>query len=203
MNMEAEIPEPGDLLIVDDTPANLRLLYSMLTLQGYKVRMAPNGKLALMSAQAKPPALILLDIKMPGMSGYEVCEQLKANESTRNIPVLFLSALDQPEDKVKAFSAGGVDYITKPFHLEEVQARVDVHLSLQRAKKQLEIQNEQLKTQIAKNKELQAALRDQAIRDPLKHCLVVVVQAPDQARVYDIGDTRCLQQFAQPVEVRL
>ncbi len=120
---DAETPISGDILIVDDTPANLRLLSGMLGEQGYKVRLAPNGKLALMNAQAAPPDLILLDIKMPGLSGYEVCEQLKADPRTRDIPVIFISALDQTEDKVKAFTFGGVDYITKPFRLEESKWR--------------------------------------------------------------------------------
>ena len=131
-------PISGDILIVDDTPANLRLLSDMLVERGHKVRLAPNGKLALMGAQAVPPDLILLDIKMPGLSGYEVCEQLKADPRTRDIPVIFISALDQTEDKVKAFTFGGVDYVTKPFQLGEVLARVETHLALRAMQKQLE-----------------------------------------------------------------
>jgi two-component system sensor histidine kinase/response regulator len=130
----------GDILVVDDTPANLRLLSGLLAAQGYKVRLAPNGKLALMAAQAVPPDLILLDIKMPGLSGYEVCEQLKAEPRTEGIPVIFISALDETLDKVKAFQIGGVDYITKPFQAEEVLARVKTHLAVRNLRASLQAQ---------------------------------------------------------------
>ena len=132
------------ILVVDDTPANLRLLSGMLSEQGYKVRPAPNGELALRSAQASPPDLILLDINMPGLSGYEVCQQLKKSATTHAVPVIFISALDDIEDKVKAFSQGGVDYITKPFQIGEVLARVDTHLTLRSLQKQLEGANQEL-----------------------------------------------------------
>ncbi len=110
---DKETSRAGNILIVDDTLANLRLLSDMLVEQGYKVRLAPNGKLALMGVQAVPPDLILLDIKMPGLSGYEVCEELKADPRTCDIPVTFISALDAIQDKVYAFKADGVDYVTK------------------------------------------------------------------------------------------
>ncbi len=111
------------ILVVDDTPDNLRLLSGILSAKGYKVRPVPNGKKALSAAKAKPPDLILLDIMMPGMDGYAVCEKMKADESTREIPIIFISALNEVPDKVKAFSQGGVDYIIKPFEAEEVIAR--------------------------------------------------------------------------------
>lgn len=133
-----------NILVVDDTPANLRLLSGILTEHDYKVRMAPNGKLALLNAQADPPDLILLDIKMPEMDGYEVCKQLKADPRTRDIPVIFLSALDQTDDKVRAFTSGGVDYITKPFQVEEVLARVKTHLDLYSYQRQLMTLNSKL-----------------------------------------------------------
>jgi signal transduction histidine kinase len=129
-NQTSDTLPKGSILIVDDTPANLRLLSGMLAEQGYKVRSVINGQMALTAAQAAPPDLILLDIRMPEMSGYEVCEHLKAEEQTRDIPIVFISALDATEDKVKAFATGGVDYITKPFQLEEVLARVETHLAL-------------------------------------------------------------------------
>ncbi|HBE18656.1 MAG TPA: adenylate/guanylate cyclase domain-containing response regulator [Cyanobacteria bacterium UBA11149] len=121
----------ANILIVDDTPFNLRLLSKLLTEQGYNVGKALNGSLALKSAQAAPPDLILLDICMPEMDGYEVCQLLKSNPKTSQIPVIFLSALDEVFNKVKAFSVGGVDYITKPFQAEEVIARVQTHLNIQ------------------------------------------------------------------------
>lgn len=128
----------GDVLIVDDTPDNLRLLSEMLLKQGYSVRSAISGRAALMAIHTKGPDLILLDINMPQLNGYEVCRQIKANESTREIPVLFLSAFNEAVDKVKAFQIGGLDYITKPFQVEEVLARVNTHLTLSRTQKELQ-----------------------------------------------------------------
>lgn len=148
----------ANILIVDDTPANLRLLSGMLVKQGYTVKLAPNGKLALMNAQARPPDLILLDIIMPGLSGYEVCDQLDADPRTRDIPVIFLSALDQTEDKVKAFTSGGVDYITKPFQLEEVLARVKTHLRLYALQEQLTKRVRELEEALAQIKILRGLL---------------------------------------------
>jgi len=136
-NPTPETSSRGNILIVDDTPANLRLLGNMLTQQGYKVRSVISGKMALTTAQAAPPDLILLDIRMPEMDGYEVCQHLKACESTHDIPIIFISALDAAQDKVKAFTAGGVDYVTKPFQLEEVLARVETHLALRDLQKSL------------------------------------------------------------------
>ena len=130
--------EQGNILIVDDTPANLRLLSNMLSDHGYKVRSVINGQMALTAIHAAPPDLVLLDIRMPGMSGYEVCEALKADPATREIPVIFISALDEIQDKVKAFTVGGVDYVTKPFQFEEVLARVETHLALRSLQRQLQ-----------------------------------------------------------------
>ncbi len=147
----------GDLLIVDDKPANLRLLSAMLVEQGYKVRSAINGPLALTATKAAPPDMILLDINMPEMNGYEVCERLKADKETRDIPVIFISALDETTEKVRAFTVGGVDYITKPFHLEEVLARVETHLSLRRLQQRLEEANEKFAAELALAGEIQAS----------------------------------------------
>jgi signal transduction histidine kinase/DNA-binding response OmpR family regulator len=130
-------PSISSILIVDDSPTNLRLLSHVLSEQGYKVRVATNGTRALESVHANPPDLILLDVMMPDIDGYAVCEQLKADEQTRDIPVIFVSALDDAFDKVRAFTAGGVDYIAKPFQPEEVLARVHVHLDLYRAQQAL------------------------------------------------------------------
>jgi DNA-binding response OmpR family regulator len=134
----------GNIMAVDDNPANLKLLEGMLRQQGYQVRSFPRGRLALAAAAENPPELILLDINMPEMTGYEVCERLKANEKLALIPVIFLSALGETGDKVKAFRCGGVDYIAKPFQLEEVQARVETHIELQRLQRALQLQNDHL-----------------------------------------------------------
>ena len=122
----------GTVLIVDDTLTNMRLLTQMLRDEGFGVRGAPNGEIALNAVRSAPPDVILLDINMPGLNGYEVCRQLKADANTEDIPIIFLSALDEPLDKVKAFDAGGADYVSKPFHIEEVIARVDHQLQLQK-----------------------------------------------------------------------
>jgi PleD family two-component response regulator len=155
---DAATPPGGDILIVDDTAANLRLISDVLVEHGYRVRSAPNGKLALRGAQAVPPDLILLDIRLPGLSGYEVCEQLKADPRTRDIPVIFISALDQTEDKVKAFAFGGVDYVTKPLQLEEVLARVETHLKLRELQKQLAERVRELEEAMAQIKTLRGLL---------------------------------------------
>ncbi|HEY9833732.1 MAG TPA: response regulator, partial [Stenomitos sp.] len=144
MDVRQTNPYKGNILVVDDTPQNLRLLVSILQKQGYEVRPVPNGKLALSGARGFLPDLILLDIMMPEMDGYEVCSQLKAEERTQNIPVIFISAIDELVDKVKAFEVGGVDYITKPFQVEEVLARVETHLALQRLQKSLQNKNDEL-----------------------------------------------------------
>jgi DNA-binding response OmpR family regulator len=124
---------PGNIMIVDDNPANLKLLDEMLRQQDYEVRSFPRGRLALAAAAQEPPEVILLDVTMPEMNGYEVCEQLKSNAALSGIPVIFISALNATEDKIKGFQSGGVDYISKPFQFEEVHARVETHLKLRRA----------------------------------------------------------------------
>jgi serine phosphatase RsbU (regulator of sigma subunit) len=132
------LAQPASILVVDDTPANLQVLAGMLKDRGYKVRPVPSGKLALLAAQRDPPDLILLDINMPEMNGYEVCEHLKSDEKLKRIPIIFISALTEPLDKVKAFAIGGVDYLTKPFQMEELHARVETHLKLRRLQIDLE-----------------------------------------------------------------
>lgn len=144
MNQESPSPSKGNILVVDDTPANLRLLVSILRVKGYKVRPALNGNFALSAVQLLPPDLILLDIMMSEMDGYTVCEHLKADEQTRDIPIIFISAIDEVLDKIKAFTVGGVDYITKPFQIEEVLARVEMHLSMASMQKSLKSKNEEL-----------------------------------------------------------
>ena len=133
-----------DILVVDDTPNNLRFLQNIFNNYDYKVRVALNGKLALKSVNFNKPDLILLDIKMPEMNGYQVCRALKEQTETADIPVIFISALDEGIDKVKAFEAGGVDYINKPLNEYEVMVRVNHQILLNQQQKQLLVQNEQL-----------------------------------------------------------
>jgi PleD family two-component response regulator len=144
----------GNLLLVDDTPNNLRLLSAMLTEQGYEVRRVVNGQMALKTARANPPDLILLDIKMPDMNGYEVCQRLKMDPDTQEIPVIFISALDEVLDKVKAFAVGGVDYITKPFSEEEVFSRVENILTIRQLQRRVKLLESQLQETEAKYKAL-------------------------------------------------
>ncbi len=152
MSQESVRPIKATILAVDDTPANLHLLAKMLSKQGYKLRIIPDCEQALNSAQAYPPDLILLDILMPQMDGYKVCSLLQADEQTKNIPVIFISALNEGFDKVKAFEVGGVDYITKPFIAEEVIARVENQLRLKAQEKQLLEQNARLTSEIEERK---------------------------------------------------
>ena len=136
------------ILVVDDEPVNLHLLVRILSSEGYEVRTASNGEAAIKEAQALPPDLILLDIMMPGMDGFGVCQRLKEDEDTCDIPLIFISVLDQTADKLKGFSCGGVDYITKPFQHEEVLSRVRTHLTIRRLQRRLEGQNEALEKQV-------------------------------------------------------
>jgi diguanylate cyclase (GGDEF)-like protein len=163
------------ILIVDDTPNNLRLLSTALTDGGYGVRCAKNGYMALVGAQSEPPDLILLDVKMPDISGFDVCTTLKANPLTSEIPIIFLSALDEVIDKVRAFEVGGVDYITKPFQSEEVLARVKNHIALQAAKAEIRQFNAELELRIHErtiqleeaNQELQREITERQIAEEL------------------------------------
>ncbi len=161
-----KIPQPvPNILVVDDTPANLHLLMGMLKESGYKVRSVSAGKFALQTAKHNPPDLILLDVIMPEMNGYEVCERLKADEQLAEIPVIFISALNETMDKVKAFQVGGVDYVTKPFQLREVQARVATHLELHRQRHLIQESYEQLR-------------RLEELRDNLVHMVVHDMRTP-------------------------
>jgi len=154
--------EPASILVVDDTPTNLQVLAGMLKDRGYKVRPVPSGKLALLAARHDPPNLILLDINMPDMNGYETCDHLKADDKLKGIPVIFISALTEQLDKVKAFGSGGVDYITKPFQMEELHARVETHLNLRRLQIELEETNARLATANGRmSRDLKAAAKIQ------------------------------------------
>jgi len=137
-NVSNTDPIHGNILVVDDVPANLTLLTGMLKEKGHRVRPVPSGKLALKAVEHEPPDLILLDINMPEMDGFEVCRRLKQDRRFRDIPIIFISALTETLDKVKAFGIGGIDYVTKPFQFEEVEARVETHLKLHRYQAHLE-----------------------------------------------------------------
>jgi DNA-binding NtrC family response regulator len=197
-NKPASAPE--DILVVDDTPANLRLLTDLLAKHGYRVRPASDGALALKSVAAKTPDLILLDISMPDLDGYEVCRRLKADEQNRRIPVIFISAFGDTQQKVIGFEAGGVDYITKPFEAEEVLARVRTHLQLRRAeelqrafeeiqrlKAQLELQNSYLQEAVVEAKAFGDLVgQSSALRNIVSQIDVV---APTEASVLILGET--------------
>ena len=152
-----------EILVVDDTPASLQLLADLLTEAGYVVRVAPEGSMALHSALARPPALILLDVRMPGMDGYELCQRLKEAAQTRDVPVIFLSALRETTDKVRGFALGAVDYIGKPYQAEEVLARVRTHIDLYHLKTRLaeevEQRTEELRLSSAELQEKRAQLQ--------------------------------------------
>lgn len=147
----------GNILIVDDTPENLQVLSATLSREGYKVRGVINGLMALKVSKSGTIDLILLDIKMPDMDGYEVCEKLKADEKTAEIPVIFISALDAALDKVRAFQVGGIDYITKPFQVPEVLARVENQLTIRQLQQELQQQNQQLQQEIGERKKAELA----------------------------------------------
>lgn len=156
----------GTILIVDDVPDNIQVLAKILESEGYRVRKAVSGQLAIQTASLSPPDLVLLDINMPVMDGFAVCQQLKANPKTRAIPVIFLSALDETASKVRAFETGGVDYITKPFHADEVLARVSTQIRLHLMQQQLahqtqelQVRNMQLQVEIQQRERVEANLR--------------------------------------------
>ena len=157
--------ETPSILVVDDVPANLELLSAILRDRGYEPRPVPSGKLALLAAQADPPDLILLDIRMPEMNGFEICERLKADTVLKDIPVIFVTALTDTEEKVKALSMGAVDYVTKPFQVEEICARVGTHLELYRSKRELQRSYDKLH-------ELET------LRDNLVHMIVHDMRSP-------------------------
>lgn len=156
--MDAAI-RSANILVVDDNPYNLEILSKILEAQGYQTRVANNGQAALRTLQFKTPDLVLLDIMLPDMLGYEVCRNIKKNPQTQAIPVLFISALEETSDKLQGFAAGGVDYITKPFQHKEVLARVENHLTLHYLQKKLVDQNQQLQAEIKEREKAEAALQ--------------------------------------------
>ncbi len=150
--------EKATILIVDDNPTNLNILIDYLNEAGFKILIAESGERALYQTAHVQPDLILLDVMMPGLDGFETCRRLKDNETTRDIPVIFITALSETEDKIKGFKAGGVDYITKPFQQEEVLARVTTHITNRNLRKVLEAHNAELQETLAKVKLLSGML---------------------------------------------
>lgn len=181
---------PETILIVDDTPANLGVLVETLSEAGYQLMVAEDGEEALAQTEQTTPDLILLDVMMPGIDGFETCRRLKARAATRAVPVLFMTALNETADKVKAFAAGGVDYITKPIEHEEAMARVQTHLTLRR------LQREQEEQLALKERFMRIAGHD--LRNPL--CLILMASdlARRQPGVTDSATlTRCLDNIGE------
>jgi two-component system cell cycle response regulator len=189
MNLDSQPENKGNILLVDDIPENLQLLSDLLVKLGYTVRSVTSGRMALKTIKAKQPDLILLDVKMPEMDGYQVCQIIKADESLRHIPVIFISALNDVFDKVTAFESGGIDYITKPFQIEEVMARLENQLTIQKQKRFL--QNE-----IAKRREAEEVLYQSRalLASILNSSLdgIAALQAIRDPKTGDIEDFRCL-----------
>jgi signal transduction histidine kinase len=158
--------------VVDDVPANLHVLAAMLKERGYEARPVPSGRLALEAARNDPPDLVLLDVNMPEMNGYEVCERLKAEPRLAEIPVIFISASTETLDKVQAFARGGVDYVTKPFQFEEIQARVAAHLKIRNLQLGLEARNRELAASLDRLRQLEA------LRDSLVHMIIHDLRSP-------------------------
>src|SRR5215475_4271897 len=154
-------PEQHSILVVDDTPANIGILLDTLSKAGYRVRVASDGESALEQLQYSPPDLVLLDVMMPGMDGFETCRRLRQLPKLEQLPVVFMTALSDIQDKVRAFAAGADDYITKPFQHEEVLARVRTHLTRRMLECKLESANRQLEERVAaRTSELTAALAE-------------------------------------------
>ena len=171
----------NNILAVDDTPQNLHLLVDILTEYDYKVRPVPNGKLAISVAKISPPDLILLDIMMPGLDGYQVCKQLKSDPETKDIPIIFISAVSETVDKVKAFALGGADYITKPFQMHEVLMRIQHQLAIKNLENQLKSSNKQLKEtiiQLKKNQKQIAAFEQRSALEKITSGIANKVSNP-------------------------
>lgn len=196
--MTAIEPTKGNILLVDDLPENLQLLSDLLLQLGYTVRSVISGRMALKTLHVKQPDLILLDIKMPEMDGYQVCTAIKNDETLRDIPIIFISALNDTFDKVKAFTSGGVDYISKPFEIEEVVARVENQLTIQRQKMALQ-------QEIKKRQETEEVLyQSRALLASVlnaSHDGVAALQSVRSVQTGDIEDFRCL--VINPVVARV
>ncbi|MEG4118280.1 diguanylate cyclase [Microcoleus sp. N9_B4] len=189
MNLNSQIENKGNILIVDDLLENLQLLSDALLKLGYTVRSVTSGRMALKTVKVKRPDVILLDVKMPEMDGYQVCRTLKADADFRHIPVIFISALDDVFDKVTAFDSGAIDYITKPFQIEEVVARLENQLTIQRQQQLLEQEN--IKRREAEEVLYQSrALLASVLNSSLDG--IAAMQAVRNTETGEIEDFRCL-----------
>ena len=183
------------IMVVDDDKINLQLWATLLTKEDYVPLALSDGTAVLVTAKENPPDLILLDIMMPHISGYEVCEHLKADPVTRSIPVVFLSALNSTVDKVKAFSVGAVDYISKPFQIEEVLARLETHLSLRQLQKNVEAKNIQLQREIVERQQAEHQLMNYAERLRTLHEVdqsILAARSPETIAIAAVGRIRHL-----------
>ncbi len=198
MNYDPSLQLSANILLVDDTPENLQLLSDLLLTLGYSVRTVTSGRMALKTAKVKRPDLILLDIRMPEMDGYQVCEAFKADENLRDIPIIFISNLDEALNKVKAFWSGGVDYICKPFHREEVVVRIENQLTIQR-------QQRSLQDEIYRRKETEEMLyQSRALVTSVLNSVpdgIAATQSVRDLTTGDIIDFRCL--VVNPVIARI
>ena len=180
-----------EVLAVDDTPNNLKLLQMVLEQAGYKVRLATSGAMALTSVQTKPPDLILLDMNMPEMDGKEVCRRLKADSSTQDIPIIFLTVAQEISEKVQAFEVGAVDYLTKPFSPPEMLARISTHLRLRNLQRQLQDFNRQLEMKVQERTETLANIyvatltisSQMHVKELMKSLLVTIIRSTEVERV--------------------
>jgi two-component system sensor histidine kinase/response regulator len=178
--MDGKTTEKGIVLLVDDNPTNLGVLFESLSGFGFKLLAAQDGESAIAQVTYLKPDVILLDVMMPGIDGFETCRRLKANPETRDIPIIFMTALTETIDKVKGFEVGALDYITKPFQPEEVLARINAHLAIQRLQQQLQAQNQQLQQEIRDRKQAEQSLRfllhavSHDLRNPVTGMLMVL-----------------------------
>ncbi len=207
--MKDEPVENGtaEILVVDDMSANVEMVSSMLKYKGYKVRAALSGKKALQSAWDNPPDLILLDINMPEMDGYEVCERLKADEKSKGIPVIFISSLSEAMDKVRAFHVGGVDYVEKPFKLEEVFARIETHLRIRNLQHELSCHNQRLEELVReRTSQLAEAHRRLAIMDRTKSEFLSLISHELRTPlngIFGVGELLCQEDEMNPAHKEL
>jgi two-component sensor histidine kinase len=190
----------GDILIVDDSPENLKLLAKILTENNFQVRGSNSGRYALKSITKKLPDLILLDVKMPDMDGYEVCSHLKNNPASANIPVIFISGLKDSQSKIKGFEVGGVDYITKPFQSQEILARVQTHLSMSRMKHHLEEMVQERTSELQQvTEQIKVALKEKDILLKEIHHRVknnmAMMSSFLQLQIQQVKDPEALQRF--------